>query len=177
MTEIKQGDMVIVANCSTVPEAQIYKGVLESSGIPCFVQGENHRNLLGDLFGAYIEVNLMVPVEFEDDAITILPNSADTLATNTEAAGDTGGGVFHQGESAQLSALIDDPALLPHLFIGEDHTLHTRLTVKDPDAYPATTQLSTDYIEVRVHYHHPEPPAPDAGPADGGSPDAGTPGQ
>ena len=90
--------------------------------------------------------------------------SYDTLETNTSAAEDA--------EAGTLSATIDDPALLPQLFVGDEKTLHLQMTVKDPDLYPSTTELSTDYIEVRVRYHHPEE-TPDGGPADAGMGDAG----
>ena len=88
MSDEKRGEMVIVANVGDVAEGQIYKGILETAGIPCFLQGENHRSLLGVL-GAYIELNLMVPAELEQEAILILEDAAKQEFEFPEGLGES----------------------------------------------------------------------------------------
>lgn len=81
MTQTTSEDWTIVANCGSLPEAHLYRDLLQSAGIPCHIQGENHRSMLG-LVGSYIEINLMVPQTFEDDAIDILEDAASQLGEN-----------------------------------------------------------------------------------------------
>src|SRR5262249_46688715 len=52
--------LVPVLTCTSVEEAATYRGVLESHGVPCVIQGEHHRSLLG-MLGPYVEVRLLVP--------------------------------------------------------------------------------------------------------------------
>ena len=96
----------------------------------------------------------------------------ETLDTNTAAAGVDEAAFFAQSEESRtLSATIDDPSLLPRIFIGNDRTVNVQLTVKDPDGNPNTSKLTTDYMEVRVRYRHPDPE--DSSEADGGTVDGG----
>jgi Putative prokaryotic signal transducing protein len=60
-------ELVIVAECGSNMEASMLRAALEASGIFCYVQGENHRSLLGPL-GPYVALNLMVRREDLADA-------------------------------------------------------------------------------------------------------------
>ena len=52
-------DLVAIATCGDSTEASLIKGFLESEGVFCYVQGEEHRQMLGVL-GAYVEPKVMV---------------------------------------------------------------------------------------------------------------------
>ena len=97
--------------------------------------------------------------------------------TNTAAAGENEAAFFAQSEESRgLSVIIEDPGSISQLFMGDEHSIHVQLPVKDPDGHPSTTKLSTDYMEVRVRYHHPEEESGGGANLDGGSgagPDAG----
>jgi hypothetical protein len=54
--------LVRLTECSSNIEASMLHAALEARGIYCFVQGENHRSLLGFL-GPYVALNLMVKAE------------------------------------------------------------------------------------------------------------------
>jgi hypothetical protein len=69
-------DMVLIATCDHLVEAQIYRTLLEEHDIPCFLQGEQHRSMLGEVFGAYIEIGLMVPSSMEERAIALLQEAS-----------------------------------------------------------------------------------------------------
>jgi hypothetical protein len=58
-------------SCASVEEAATYKGVLEAHGMPCVIQGEHHRSLLG-MLGPYVEVRLLVPAGQEEAALRLL---------------------------------------------------------------------------------------------------------
>ncbi|HMF54203.1 MAG TPA: DUF2007 domain-containing protein [Edaphobacter sp.] len=61
--------MVMVARFIDPVEAQMAKGVLESAGLECFLQGENANNLLGIAF----RVRLLVHRRDESEARELLP--------------------------------------------------------------------------------------------------------
>jgi hypothetical protein len=63
--------LVPLVSCASVEEAATFKGLLESHGIPCVVQGGHHRSLLG-MLGSYVEVRLLVPAAQEEDARRLL---------------------------------------------------------------------------------------------------------
>ena len=63
--------LVPVVTCSSVEEAATYKGVLDAHGVPCIIQGEHHRALLG-MLGPYVEVRLLVPEGHEVAALRLL---------------------------------------------------------------------------------------------------------
>ncbi|WP_263367486.1 putative signal transducing protein [Edaphobacter bradus] len=66
-------------------EAQMAKGVLESAGFECFLQGENANNLLGAAFRA----RLMVHKKDEEAARQVLETpDEDTAGPEAEAEGD-----------------------------------------------------------------------------------------
>ena len=67
--EIQDPDkFVTVGKYIEAIDAQMAKGLLESAGIECFVQGENANNLLGAAFRA----RLLVHKQDEDSAREIL---------------------------------------------------------------------------------------------------------
>jgi hypothetical protein len=53
-------ELVFLAEVGDNSEAAILRGYLEDHGIFCYVQGENHRSMLG-MVGTYISLRLMVP--------------------------------------------------------------------------------------------------------------------
>jgi len=63
--------LVPVVTCGSVEEAATYKGVLDAHGVPCVIQGEHHRALLG-MLGPYVEVRLLVPEGQEAAALRLL---------------------------------------------------------------------------------------------------------
>ena len=75
------GPLVRVATYNIPEEASLARGLLESAGIPYNLQNE-HASLGG------IELRLMVPAAFEEDALQILDYeiSEEELAAQAEAA-------------------------------------------------------------------------------------------
>ena len=63
--------LVSLLTCASVEEAATYKGVLDAHGVPCVIQGEHHRSLLG-MLGPYVEVRLLVPEGQEATALRLL---------------------------------------------------------------------------------------------------------
>ena len=63
--------LVPLLTCASVEEAATYKGVLDAHGVPCVIQGEHHRSLLG-MLGPYVEVRLLVPEGQEAAALRLL---------------------------------------------------------------------------------------------------------
>jgi putative signal transducing protein len=63
--------LVPLLSCGSVEEAATYKGVLDAHGVPCVVQGEHHRSLLG-MLGPYVEVRLLVPEAHQAAALRLL---------------------------------------------------------------------------------------------------------
>lgn len=60
--------LVTVGRFESPIEAQIARGLLESSGIECFMVGENANQLLASAF----RVRLQVRIEEEDEALDLL---------------------------------------------------------------------------------------------------------
>ena len=54
-------------------EATIIKDALEENGIYCFIQGDQHRSMLGFL-GTYIDLGVMVPENQVEEAAIIVEN-------------------------------------------------------------------------------------------------------
>ena len=63
--------LVPLLTCASPEEAATYKGVLDAHGVPCVIQGEHHRALLG-MLGPYVEVRLLVPAGDEVAALRLL---------------------------------------------------------------------------------------------------------
>lgn len=76
---------VTVARFEDPVEAQMAKGMLETAGLECFLQGENANQLLGAAFRA----RLMVHRKDEDAARELLP-SADVGAVEESPADQEG---------------------------------------------------------------------------------------
>jgi hypothetical protein len=62
-----RGDLVKVASCGDTVEAGMLRALLEDQGVFCYVQGENHRSMLG-MVGSYIDINLLVPADAAEQA-------------------------------------------------------------------------------------------------------------
>ncbi len=80
---------VTVARFLEPVNAQIAKGVLESAGLECFLQGENANSLLAMAFRA----RLLVHKKDEEAARQLLGNESDELPE--EANGDMNGTEIH----------------------------------------------------------------------------------
>ncbi|NOK37643.1 hypothetical protein D7W79_33565 [Corallococcus exercitus] len=57
---IPDHDFQLLTTCGDSSEAALLRALLEANSIPCIVQGEQHRSMLG-VAGAYIEVRVLVP--------------------------------------------------------------------------------------------------------------------
>lgn len=64
-------ELVFLAEVGDNAEASILRAYLEDHGLFCYVQGENHRGLLG-MVGAYISLRLMVPSDQLETARELL---------------------------------------------------------------------------------------------------------
>jgi hypothetical protein len=64
-------ELVPLCVCGSTMEASVVRGALEAHDIFCYVQGENHRNMLG-MLGPYIEVRVLVRRADRDDAAAVL---------------------------------------------------------------------------------------------------------
>jgi hypothetical protein len=78
--------LVPLLTCASVEEAATYKGVLDAHGVPCVIQGEHHRSLLG-MLGPYVEVRLLVPEGEQATALRLL-RPAPAAVPETEDAPD-----------------------------------------------------------------------------------------
>jgi hypothetical protein len=63
--------LVQLVSVGSDAEAVLRRSYLEAHGIYCYIQGENHRSMLGVL-GPHIELNLMVPEADLDQARLLL---------------------------------------------------------------------------------------------------------
>lgn len=72
--------LVPLLTCNSAEEASALRALLEAHGIPCVVQGEHHRALLG-MLGPYVEVRLLVPAMHR-------PSAARLIATPLHAVDD-----------------------------------------------------------------------------------------
>lgn len=59
-------------------EADLIKEMLEQNGIYCFIQGYEHRSMLGVL-GSYIELGIMVPEDQAEEASEIVKEFLETI--------------------------------------------------------------------------------------------------
>ena len=71
LTNETQDDMISVAGFRDPTEAQFAKGMLESAGIECLMQGENAN----DLFPGALRVRLQVRAADEEAARALLTNA------------------------------------------------------------------------------------------------------
>ncbi len=75
--------LVPLLSCASVEEAATLKGVLDSHGVPCVIQGEHHRSLLG-MLGPYVEVRLLVPAGHEEAALRLIRPAPTVVPEETE---------------------------------------------------------------------------------------------
>ena len=59
-------------------EADLIKDTLEQNGIYCFIQGYEHRSMLGVL-GSYVELGIMVPEDQSEEASEIVKELLETI--------------------------------------------------------------------------------------------------
>ena len=57
--------------------------MLDAHGVPCVIQGEHHRSLLG-MLGPYVEVRLLVPAGREDEALGLLRPAPSAVPEESE---------------------------------------------------------------------------------------------
>jgi hypothetical protein len=76
--------LVPLVTCGSAEEASALRALLDAHAIPCVVQGEHHRALLG-MLGAYVEVRLLVPAIHR-------PSAARLIAPEPRAVDDAEGG-------------------------------------------------------------------------------------
>lgn len=71
MANRTDAELVRVASSGNNEEASILRSYLEHHGIHVYVQGENHRSMLG-MVGAFIDLNIMVPRHDAENACRLL---------------------------------------------------------------------------------------------------------
>jgi len=79
-------DLVHLVSAGSNAEASVLRSFLENHDIQVYVQGENHRSLLG-MAGAYIELNIMVP-ESQAEAARDLYREFEAAAVEEEEEED-----------------------------------------------------------------------------------------
>lgn len=79
--------LVLLHKCGSNDEASVLRGLLGAEGIFCFVQGEQHRSMLG-AFGPYIEPGVMVREADLDRAREVISGFEDRLATAQSSIGE-----------------------------------------------------------------------------------------
>lgn len=103
--EPTKDDFVKLCSAGDNAEASIIRGYLEDAGITVYVQGENHRSMLG-MVGAYIELNILVPSSDFEEASEMM--RAFVEAEPDDALGELEGPYrdeFEQDEDEDESAL------------------------------------------------------------------------
>jgi hypothetical protein len=82
------GKLTRVASAGSNEEASILRSYLEHQGIYVYVQGENHRSMLG-MVGAYIDLYIMVPEHSVAEATELLEEyyAADEESDEIEIRG------------------------------------------------------------------------------------------
>ena len=75
--------LVPLLSCASVEEAATLKGVLDAHGVPCVIQGEHHRSLLG-MLGPYVEVRLLVPAGQEEAARRLIRPTPTAVPEESE---------------------------------------------------------------------------------------------
>ncbi len=102
--------LVHLLSCDSVEEAATYKGVLDAHGVPCVIQGEHHRSLLG-MLGPYVEVRLLVPAGREDEALRLLRPGPRPAPTEEELP-DPGHARRRRGLAWAALVLFGGPSLV-----------------------------------------------------------------
>lgn len=76
--------LALLTTCADATEAGALQARLEVEGIPCVVQGAQHQSMLGNVFGSYIEVRVLVPAVALERAQTLVSawQSADGVPSD-----------------------------------------------------------------------------------------------
>ncbi|WP_375760919.1 DUF2007 domain-containing protein [Corallococcus exercitus] len=72
---IPDHDFQLLTTCGDESEALLVRALLEADDIPCIVQGEQHRSMLG-VAGAFIELRVLVPAGELEHARELLKSTA-----------------------------------------------------------------------------------------------------
>lgn len=64
-------DLIKVYTANDNMEADLLKGILEQDNIYCFIQGYQHRSMLGPL-GGYLDLDIMVPTDKAEEARNLI---------------------------------------------------------------------------------------------------------
>lgn len=113
--ESSEKDLVELMSCGTSEEANVVKSVLDSEGIFALVQGQGLRQSLGNIYGSYIDLRVLVRTEDLNRARELLTRSTDELEKAAE-------------EAALESGLPPEEAPLPSdvEVAGEDYSSRRR---------------------------------------------------
>lgn len=113
-------EMIVVHVAHDISEADIIKGMLEDEGIPVFVQGYNHRSMLG-VVGAYVDINIMVSRDDTERAKQCIAQAQVDIALPAEdsdpiEAEEVAGTEVAPGETRPKSWMV--AIMLPFLLPG-----------------------------------------------------------
>ncbi|AFE06637.1 hypothetical protein COCOR_05891 [Corallococcus coralloides DSM 2259] len=72
---IPDHDFQLLTTCGDESEAALVRALLQADNIPCIIQGEQHRSMLG-VAGAYIELRVLVPASELEHARELLKSVA-----------------------------------------------------------------------------------------------------
>ena len=83
----QRGNLVCVATTAGQMPAQVLKSKLEAAGIPVLLEYESAGLVLGLTVNGLGEVRVMVPQEFEQDALLVI-RPEETLAEGDDAGAE-----------------------------------------------------------------------------------------
>ncbi len=78
-----EAELVLLHTCADNAEASALRMLLDAHGIPVFIQGENHRQLVG-MFGTYIELRALVRAEDLERAQAVLKEAGSESSASAE---------------------------------------------------------------------------------------------
>jgi hypothetical protein len=123
--------LVAIRSCVSSDEAQVVRSFLEAEGIQVYLQGENHRALLG-MMGPYIELRIMVPPEQAEEAVALLASASEGIGGLSESEDALGG----LSETADPAGALSVPGVRaatdgdePASFASSTSTLRPKLPV------------------------------------------------
>lgn len=111
-------DLVTIASCGDSTEASLIRGFLESEGVYCYIQGEEHRQLLGVL-GSYVVPQVMVKREDAEQAtelVDVFRNSVSDEDLEQQA------GIDEELEFDDAAVEEDGPYRSPARLKSEDNS-------------------------------------------------------
>jgi hypothetical protein len=103
-------DWQVVATFVSAQEAEVACALLRSEGIECFLQGAQHRSMVGFL-GAYIQPRLMVRADAVARALELLPDEDPEQGREDVATEDA-------SEARELDTLVVDLSELTIFTLG-----------------------------------------------------------